>query len=109
MPKADWPAGAASTVAKSLLLIGLGLFHVHNFLVYDPVWGYDGRDHIRLVRLYSESAEFDPLAIYGGTNPPLYYLVAGKILSGTNSLKAVQAFSLLLLASNLVVIWIALR
>src|SRR5436305_2074193 len=33
MPKADWPAGAASTVAKSLLLIGLGLFHVQNFLL----------------------------------------------------------------------------
>lgn len=109
MPKADRPVGAASTVAKSLLLLGLALFHVHNSLVYDPAWGYDGPGHILLVRLHSESVEFNPLAIYGGTNPPLYYLLAGKILSATNSLKAVQAFSLLLFASNLIVIWIALR
>src|SRR5258706_6772486 len=109
MPKADRPVGTALTVAKSVLLLGLALFHVHNFLVYDPAWGYDGPAHILLVRLYSESVEFNPLAIYGGTNPPLYYLLAGKILSATNSLKAVQAFSLLLFASNLIVIWIALR
>jgi hypothetical protein len=109
MPKVDRRVGTASTVAKSLLLLGLALFHVHNFLFYDPAWGYDGLPHILLVRLHSASAEFDPLAIYGGTNPPLYYLLAGKILSATNSLKAVQAFSLLLFASNLIVIWIALR
>src|SRR3989442_10360372 len=105
MPRVDRPVGVASTVAKSVLLLGLALLHVHNFLVYDPTWGYDGPSHILLVRLYSESIEFNPLAIYGGTNPPLYYLLAGKILSTTHSLKAVQAFSLLLFASNLVVIW----
>jgi len=99
----------ASTIGKALLLLGLVLFHVHNFLLYDPTWGYDGRAHTLLVQLYSKSVEFDPLTVYGGTNPPLYYVVAGKILEATGSLKAVQAFSLLAFASSLVVIWMTLR
>jgi len=99
----------ASTIGKALLLLGLVLFHVHNFLLYDPTWGYDGRAHTLLVQLYSQSVEFDPLAIYGGTNPPLYYVVAGKILEATRSLKAVQAFSLVAFATTLTVIWMTLR
>jgi len=99
----------ACTIAKALLLLGLVLFHVHNFLAYDPTWGYDGRAHTLLVQLYSQSVDFNPLTAYGGTNPPLYYVLAGKILEGTGSLKAVQAFSLLVFAATLAALWVTLR
>lgn len=102
--------GARGAIAvKAAVLAGLALFHLHNFLVYDPGWGYDGAAHILLVRLFSESVEFNPLGIYGGTNPPLYYLVAARILTGLDSLKAVQALSLALFLGSLAVIWITLR
>ena len=102
-------SGRAATAVKATLLISLALFHLHNFLVYDPGWGYDGAAHILLVRLFSESVEFNPLGVYGGTNPPLYYLLAAGILSGLKSLKAVQALSLALFTSSLGAIWIAVR
>jgi len=109
MRKSDEPAVRGAVPVKAALLLGLALFHVHNFVVYDPGWGYDGAAHILLVRLFSESMEFSPLGVYGGTNPPLYYVLAGRILTSLDSLKAVQAFSLVLFATSLIVIWIALR
>jgi hypothetical protein len=96
-------------LTKAALLIVLAAFHLHNFVVYDPRWGYDGASHILMVSLYARSVEFNPVALYAGTNPPLYYLLAGKILSAFDSLKVVQALSLLLFSLNLTVMWIALR
>ena len=101
--------GSAVVPIKAGLLLALALFHVHNFLVYDPAWGYDGRAHITVVWLNARSIDFNPVTIYAGTNPPLYYVLAGKILAATDSLKAVQAGSLLLFAASLSAIWIALR
>jgi hypothetical protein len=108
-PIADARPDRVARLVKAGLLLALAVFHLHNFLVYDPAWGYDGPAHILVVWLNARSVEFDPTRVYAGTNPPLYYLLAGKILAATHSLKAVQALSLLLFLTNLAVIWVTLR
>ncbi len=77
-------------------------FHAWNFVHYDPVWGYDGREHMRVMETYHQTGHRPPSG-YGSTNPPLYYLVTGAIWGRTHAIKIVQLFSLLLFGVN---VWI---
>jgi hypothetical protein len=80
-------------------------FHVWNFVHYDPIRGYDGLHHMRVLRAYHDTGRPPPFG-YGSNNPPLYYMISGAIWGWTHSYKVVQAFSLLLFGVN---VWLLKR
>jgi hypothetical protein len=80
-------------------------FHVWNLAHYDPIRGYDGLDHMRVLRSYHDTGR-PPAFGYGSTNPPLYYMITGALWGWKHSYKVVQAFSLLLFGAN---VWLLKR
>jgi hypothetical protein len=78
----------------------VGGFNFWNFFHYQPLWGYDGYQHIGAIR-YLLSHLAMPTSGYASTNPPAYYTAAALILYLFGFLKAVQFLSLILYSINL--------
>ena len=100
-------------IALRVLWLALFLaFHGWNFAHYNPLSGYDGKDHLRVLQSYHETGHA-PVWGYAASNPPLYYAVAGAVWGLTASVKAVQALSLALFCCNVWIVkrmlWVATR
>ena len=97
----QWLGSALRVLWLALFLA----FHGWNFAHYNPLWGYDGKDHLRVLQSYHATGHA-PAWGYAASNPPLYYVLAGAIWGVTDSIKAVQALSLALFCCN---IWLVKR
>ena len=95
-----------------LWLAAFAVFHVWNFVHYDPLTGYDGQAHLRVLVYYGLWGHA-PTSGYATTNPPLYYLLAGALYRLAHDYKAVQALSLALFCCNVAIVkrllWSATR
>jgi hypothetical protein len=80
-------------------------FHLWNFTHYDPIRGYDGLHHMRVLRWYHDTGG-PPASGYGSSNPPLYYMITGSLWGWKHSYKVVQAFSVFLFGVN---VWLLKR
>lgn len=87
-----------------MILFGLFLgFHINNFCKYSYNWGYDAIFHISIIEFIRNHHALPPQEVYGGTNPPLYYIISALILALSSSMKLVQGLSLV---CGLLYVWL---
>ena len=92
-----------------LVVVGELIFHIHNLIVFNPYWGYDGPSHIAHIQYIATHLSNPPLDIYSASNPPLYYWLSAAILKAFNSIKIVQLFSFVLYLIEVILMYFLLK